>query len=389
MHLFFSVGEPSGDQHAAHLMRALRAQRGDCQFSGFGGPLMAAEGSHELFRLADLAVMGIIGIAPLLGTFFRLLKQADQFLAEHRPDAVVLIDYPGFNWWIARKARKYGIPVYYYCPPQIWAWGGWRIHKMRRLVDRVLSVLPFEADWYQKQGMKVEYVGHPFFDEACERQLQPVSEEPQAFHYLGASRLVGILPGSRNQEVRRNVPAMIEVVRRLSARHPDLRFAAACYQESHRQLFQQLLVEQQATQLPITLLVGQTSEIVAWSECVLMVSGSVSLELVMRGTPAVVTYRAGVIMSLLVQWLVRCPFASLPNLMANRELFPEVLYSVGAARAIERMTELLETWLSDPSALQAVRNDLLALREQVGQTGGLKRAATALVRGTPIRARAA
>ena len=391
MHLFFSVGEPSGDQHAAHLMEALRARDPQARFSGFGGPLMAQAGLEELYRLSNLAVMGLVGIAPLLGTFFRLLKQADEFLKQNRPDGVVLIDYPGFNWWIARKAKQLGIPVYYYCAPQLWAWGGWRIHKMRKLVDCVLSVLPFEAEWFAQQGLRVEYVGHPFFDEAARHQLQTTAtiDGPNSsikrFDYLTAagespSRLVGILPGSRDQEVRRNFPTMIEAMRRLSAQHPDLRFAVACYKEAHRATCQQLLQDHQGDELPVTLLVGQTPEIVAWSECVLMVSGSVSLELLARGTPAVVTYRGGTVMWLIAMLLIKCPYASLPNLIAGRELFPEVLYKNNPEIAVERIVKIMNNWLSNPAELAAVREESLTLRDRVATTGGLARAADFFVR---------
>ena len=143
MRIFFSVGEPSGDQHAAHLIQELRARRGDVEFCGFGGPHMEEVGCEIDFRLTDLAVMGIFAILPMLKKFWNVYQQAKQIFAERKPDAVVLVDFPGFNWWVARAAKREGIPVFYYLPPQLWAWAPWRIRRVRRLIDHVMSGLPF------------------------------------------------------------------------------------------------------------------------------------------------------------------------------------------------------------------------------------------------------
>lgn len=375
MHIFFSVGEPSGDQHAAGLMREIRRRRPETRFSGFGGPLMSAAGNEELYRLTDLAVMGIAAVLPLLWTFYRLVRKADRFLREQKPDAVVLVDFPGFNWWIARKAKRHGIPVYYYMPPQLWAWAPWRIRKVRKWIDCVLAALPFEADWYRQRGVNVEYVGHPFFDEVAEHPLDAdfcgSLQEPGV-------RNVAILPGSRNQEVRRNFPHMLEVMRRLYERHRDVRFRVACYKPSQRD-YCAALVRQGYSELPIDLYVGRTSEIIETAECCLMVSGSVSLELLARGTPSVVMYRGTVFTELLVRSLVTCRFMSLPNLIADRELMPEFPFSRPVDRNVRMITARLDDWLGEASSLARVRWEMVQLRTEVAQTGGIARAAEVLV----------
>ena len=161
--------------------------------------------------------MGLVRVIPLLWTFFKFVAQAGRFFREHRPDAVVLVDFPGFNWWIARKAKQAGIPVFYYLPPQMWAWAPWRIRRMRRLVDYALCGLSFEQKWYAKRGMPAEYVGHPFFDEVARHPLDcELCERWSAEE----GPLVGVLPGSRNQEVARNWPLMIEIMQRVHRRHP-------------------------------------------------------------------------------------------------------------------------------------------------------------------------
>ena len=164
MKIFFSVGEPSGDLHGANLIRQLRARRDDLELVGYGGPLMAEAGCHLHEDLTRLAVMWFVRVLINLHKFAALVSRADRYFRHQRPDAVVLIDYPGFNWWIARRAKVHGIPVFYYGTPQLWAWAGWRVKKMRRYVDHVLCKLPFEVDWYRQRACNATYVGHPYFD---------------------------------------------------------------------------------------------------------------------------------------------------------------------------------------------------------------------------------
>src|SRR5262249_35347195 len=178
------------------------------------------------YPLMALAVMWFWNVLLNLVTFIRLIFKADRYFRDERPDAVVLIDYPGLHWWIARRARARGIPVFYFVPPQLWAWAGWRVKKVRKYVDQVLCSLPFEPEWYQRRGVPdAVYVGPPYFDELAAR---PLDDGFLAEQRGRRGLLVAILPGSRTQEVRRNLPDMIEAARRLSRRRPDVRFAVAC-----------------------------------------------------------------------------------------------------------------------------------------------------------------
>jgi lipid-A-disaccharide synthase len=374
MHIFFSAGEPSGDQHAAQLMQQLRQRDPHLRMSGFGGPEMAREGLETLYPLAELAVMGITAIIPLLWRFWKLYRQAAAFLKTERPDAVLLIDYPGFNWWIAAAARRAGVPVYYYCPPQLWAWAGWRIRKVRKYVDCILSVLPFEAEWYRSRGVNVAYVGHPFFDEVAAHTLDSTTLE--VLRKFPSPR-VAILPGSRKQEVNRNFPVMLDVVAELHERHPEVRFAVACYKPWHHDRCRELLAED-GRNLPLDLYMGKTPEVIEAADCCLMVSGSVSLELLARKKPAVVLYRAGLLMGFFAHLLVSCKYMTLPNLIANRLLMPEFSCLRRRGPHVKKMVRILDTWLSDPAALEACRKEVAALADQVVQSGGIVRAAEEL-----------
>lgn len=371
MHVFFSVGEPSGDQHAAHLITELKRRQPDIRVSGFGGPQMDRSGCGLLFPLTTMAVMGLFQVLPLIRKFFQLVKQAEEYFRMHRPDLVVLVDFPGFNWWIARKAKAAGIPVVYYLPPQLWAWAPWRIHRVRKYIDLVLSGLTFETDWYAQRGIPVLYVGHPFFDEVAEHRLD---ESFQREWRSESASTVALLPGSRKSEVTRNWPIMLEVVRRLHQRHPQVNFLVANYKETQRQFcveqYQRLQQE-----LPLSFFVGKTPEIIDLADCALMVSGSVSLEMLARKTPAVVVYHSTWSMYVFAKLLLTVKFMSLPNLIAGRKLMPEYPSVGNPQPAIEGIADDLDRWLNDPRKLAAARGELEQIHSQIGTTGATRRVA--------------
>lgn len=378
MHIFFSVGEPSGDQHAAHLIGELRKRRPDVEISGYGGPLMERAGCRVLFRLTDLAVMFIWSVVPLLWRFFTLVRRAGRFFREERPDAVVLVDFPGFNWWIARQAKRAGIPVFYYLPPQLWAWGPWRVRKMRRFVDHILCGLPFEPKWYAERGLEACHVGHPFFDEVAEHPLDREFCE-QWRTVAGDARIVGVLPGSRNKEVSRNWPLMVEVIRKLNAKHPRALFLVACYRPEHRDRCQALLRAAGCGGLPVHFFVDRTPEIIETADCCLMVSGSVSLEMLARATPAVVLYRITRFTNLMKRLFLTIDSITLPNLMAGRPVFPEWVVWRSPRRAAKDVTATLDGWLSDSASLSAAARELAAVRDELVRTGATPRTAEAIL----------
>ncbi len=254
MHIFISAGEPSGDLHGANLIRALRQTHPGITCIGFGGEHMEAAGCRLLYPLCRLAVMWVLRVLANTHVFLRLLAMADRYFHDQRPDAVVLIDYPGFNWWLARRARRHGIPVFYFVPPQLWAWAGWRVRKMRRYVDHVLCTLPFEQEWYQARAVSAHYVGHPYFDELAEQQLDAVFVAGQQSR---PGTIIGLLPGSRNQEIERNLSTLLQSAGRIHAARPDTRFLVACLHPAQRDFV--------AGRLPLTLpdAVGQVCNLPA------------------------------------------------------------------------------------------------------------------------------
>lgn len=379
--LFFSVGEPSGDQHVARLLRCLQsASPSTLHFRGFGGPEMRAAGCKLDYELTQMAVMGIVEVLPKLRQFFAIADLASAAFEETPPDAVLLADFPGFNWHIAKRAKKQGIPVIYYLPPQLWAWGGWRVRKMARWVDHVLAVLPWEHQWYCDHGLRSTYVGHPFFDATADQELdQRLLDQLQRDAEAGSERLIAILPGSRSHEVERNFPAMLAAMRALSQKFPRLRFLVAAFRNQHCLWCRNQLSAEDAS-LRIEFFVGKTSEVIASAECAMMVSGSVSLELLARGTPAVVLYRTSRSTYWAARALVRVPSMTLPNLMAQKTVYPEMASCGSPRRTIEFLIDSMTTFLREGEALAACRRELQELRLRYGQGGASQRAASTILK---------
>ena len=376
--IFFSVGEPSGDQHAARLIREIHQLAPEIQCRGFGGADMRAAGCDIDVDLTQEAVVGLLEVLPKLRYFFKVAGQAEQAFEHQDIDAVVLVDFPGFNWHIAKRAKRFGIPVYYYCPPQLWAWGGWRIRKMRRLIDHVLAVLPIEKKYFGHHGISTTYVGHPFFDAVHQSPLDQTILNRCEHDLAAGSRLVAVLPGSRNHEVHQNWPIFLESIRRLHRSNPHVKFLVASYRESQMSFCRESLTLHDRD-LPIEFFIGKTSEIIEGSECAMMVSGSVSLELMARRTPAVVTYRVGRFLHAVAKRLVNLESFTLPNLMGDKKVFPETISVGNPQPAIEMIVSAVDRFLNDEAHLDSVRQELDILAEQYATPGASRRAANCLI----------
>jgi lipid-A-disaccharide synthase len=378
MRFFISAGEPSGDLHAANLIESLRKRVPHAQFDGFGGPRMKAVGATLVYPLVDLAVMWFLSVLVNLVTFIWLIFRADRYFRDERPDAVVLIDYPGLHWWIARRAKARGIPVFYFVPPQIWAWAGWRVKKVRRYFDRVLCSLPFEPGWYESRGYNnASYVGHPYFDELADRSLDG---DFLARQRSQGGKLVAILPGSRTQELKRNLPDMIRAAIKLARKRTDVRFAVACLHEGHKALAEKFIAESAVHEpglpLPIEVHSGRTPELIRLARVAWAVSGSVGLELMMEALPSVVLYKVNRFDLWIASPFIKAKYISLVNLLAEAEVFPEYLTWRDAA---DELVGWADAWLDDSDARALAVASLEALRQRVAQPGASDRAAGEIV----------
>jgi lipid-A-disaccharide synthase len=374
MRLFLSAGEPSGDLHGANLARSLRGLEPGIELDGFGGRRMAAAGCSLLYPLCDHAVIGLVRAVAGLRHFAQILERADRHFRRHRPDAVVLIDFPGFHWWLARRAREQGIPVFYFVPPQLWAWGGWRARKMRTLVDHVLCALPFEQPWYRRRHIPVTYVGHPYFDALSRQHLDAAFLAEQRAR---PGTVIALLPGSRRHELEDNGASLLRTAALVHARRPDTRFLVACLEPRHRDRIEAMRA---GFRVPVEVHAGRTPEIIHLAHSCVAVSGSVGLELLFAGKPSLVLYRINWFGTLLAALFKGCRYISLVNLLAGRELYPEFLARKCPA---EEMAGRLLHWLDDRPAYEALCGELAALRERVAVPGACDRAAGAILGRTP------
>lgn len=318
MKYFVSAGEASGDMHGAPLIEALGRLDKGAEFRFLGGDFMAAAaGCEPLIHYRDMAYMGFSEVLRNLGKVLGNLKRAKEEISNERPDAVVLIDYPSFNLKLARHAHALGIPVYYYISPKIWAWKEWRVKDIKRYCRKVLSILPFEVEFYRGHGMEVEYVGNPSVEEVDAREAAlPQREDFMARWSLDASRpVLALVPGSRMGEIRNNLPVMNEVARRF----PEFQAVIAGAPGIDTGVYGEY------SAFPVVS--GATFELVRNAACALVTSGTATLETALLGTPQVVCYRSSgsKLFYNLMKRVIRCPFVSLPNLIAGEEVVPEML----------------------------------------------------------------
>jgi lipid-A-disaccharide synthase len=379
MRIFISAGEPSGDLHAANLIRSLHKRLPAAHVSGFGGARMAEAGARLLYPLADLAVMWFLNVLLNLWTFVRLILLADRCFRDERPDAVVLVDYPGLHWWLARRAKARGIPVFYFVPPQLWAWAGWRVRKVRKYVDLVLCSLPFEPAWYQARGIaEAVHVGHPYFDELADRPLDAAFLAEQSRR---PGPLVTILPGSRTQEVLRNLPDMLRAANALARQRPGVRFAVACLHDRHKSMVERIIAvsgdgEGRPAVAAIEVYAGRTPELIRLARVAWAVSGSVGLELMVEALPSVVLYKVKRFDLWLARPFIKARYISLVNLLAGDEVFPEYLTWRDVSGELVRWAL---AWLDDSEARERATRSLEALRRRVAQPGASDRAADRIV----------
>jgi lipid-A-disaccharide synthase len=386
--LFFCAGEPRGDLHAANLIRRLRERAPDLEAVGYGGPRMAAAGCQLHADLTELAVMWFLRALTNIHKFWDLCSRADRYFRHHRPDGVVLIDYPGFNWWIAWRAKIHGIPVFYYTPPQIWAWATWRARKMKRLSDHVLCSLPFEEAWFRERGSNATFVGHPFFDEVRQHKLDETFLESQRGR---EGPLVTILPGSRTQEVLHNLPWFLKAAERVRDTVPAARFAIAAFKPEHARMANEMVNATKWSKQHIEIHCGRTPELMHLATCCMACSGSVSMELLYHTKPTVIHYRISPLAYSVQKRFRKVKYITLVNLLSTGELYPTDLspYDPGQPDAEKVLfPEYLTSedksaavaghviqWLSDPAVLARQVAALEVLKAKVAHGGASARAA--------------
>jgi len=365
--LLVVAGEASGDAHAARLVRALR-ETGAWRVRGVAGPELRAAGAETVVPQEELAVIGFSGVVAKLPALLRARRSLLAEYSRFQPDAVVLVDYPGFNLRLGPELKRRGARVFYYIAPQVWAWHAERAKAMARWVDRLAVVFPFEEPLFREAGVPATFVGHPLVDD-----LAPETDEAAFRAELGVpadARIVGLLPGSRPGELAAHGAVLLDAGRRLAQGRPGVVPVLA------------LAPGLSAASLPRELLVaarvvsGRTHCVQAFAACCAVASGTATLETALFGTPLAIVYRVGWLNHVIARRVVKLAHIGLPNIVAGEEVAPELLQGRLSA---ERVAALLGGWLDDPALLARRRAALAAVRERLGGPGASSRAA-ALVR---------
>lgn len=328
MRYYIISGEASGDLHGSNLIKALHAKDETADIRAWGGDKMQAAGAKLVKHYRDLAFMGFVEVIKHLGTILRNIDFCKKDISAYKPDVLVLIDYPGFNLRIAKWAKTQGIKTVYYISPQVWAWKEGRVKDIRATVDKMLVILPFEADFYAKHDYVVDYVGHPLLEVVREEKGEP------AIPLYTGKPIVALLPGSRAMEISKKLPLMLEMVQRF----PDYQFVVAGAPAQPDSVYEEMIGA-----APVMLLRNDTYNLLKQSRAALVTSGTATLETALFGVPQAVCYRGNPISFWLAKKLVKVPYISLVNLIMGREVVKELIQGAMNTSALEsELRKLLE-----------------------------------------------
>jgi lipid-A-disaccharide synthase len=365
--IFIVAGEASGDLHGADLARALVSLDPEVTLSGMGGERMRRAGVTLHVDAGELAAVGITEALSSIPAVLRALGRLRSALDAEDPALLLLIDFPDFNFWLARSSRWMGIPVVYYISPQVWAWRKGRIRTLKRLVKKMLVIFPFEEALYREAGIPVTFVGHPMLD-----RLRDIPSREEARHHLGydpTDRVIGLLPGSREGEVRHHLPVLREAAAQILQAEPGVRFLLAVSDSLPTGLVQTLLEGSKSAIRPVR---GRTYEVMRAADLLITASGTATLEAGLLGTPMVIIYRVSRLTWWVGRLLVDVPAIGMVNLVAGRRVVPELLQWDFTPEQVARVAlELLQS----PETLESIRQELQQIRRKLGEEGTSLRAA--------------
>jgi lipid-A-disaccharide synthase len=365
-----SAGEASSDMHAAHALSALKNQGLEFDCFGMGADKLEAVGMELTLDCRELAVIGIVDVLINYPTFLKRLKLLRETMRQRKPDLLIIVDYPDFNLKLAETAKALGIPVLFYISPQIWAWRKKRINRIGELVDHMAVLFPFEVDVYEQANIPVRYVGHPLVDDA-----HSPFDKAQARAHLGLSSsvFVSLQPGSRNGELSRNLPLMLQSAKLLQQKHPSIEFAIPVAPTLDRQQVAQLVND---SHLDVAIIDGQSYNVMRAADAVLTASGTATLETAMLGTPMAVMYVINTINYALMKRLIQIDNIGLVNIVAGRRICQEFVQSDAEPQA---MADELEQLLFNANYRREMQINLRDVREKMG-TGGASGRVAQLIR---------
>ena len=359
------AGEASGDQHGAMLVRAMQKKKPALSFMGIGGPELRQAGVRILVDAAELTVVGITEVFSRLPSILRGMSTFKKALKIHQPDLLILIDFPDFNLRIAAAARKLGIPVLYYISPQIWAWRQSRVKRIKRLVDHMAVILPFEQQFYTENDVPATFVGHPLLD----TPLPPAEKALMAGDE--GQTTIGLVPGSRENEISRHLPVMLDTADILKDRLKHATFIISHARSVERKQLE-AIVAGHPCRMNVEIISDGIETVFERSDVLVAASGTVTLQAAIHGAPMVIIYKVSPISFMLGRALVRVPFIGLANLVAGRQLVPEFVQNDANA---ENIASALQDMLSDRDQLAELKKQLVDLRDVMGGAGASERVA--------------
>jgi lipid-A-disaccharide synthase len=369
------AGEASGDLHGSHLVKAMRKKDQSLFFCGIGGQALKDAGTKILFDASRLAVVGITEVFSKIPDLLKGMTTAKRVLKTLRPDLLILIDFPDFNFHIAAAAKKIGIPVLYYISPQVWAWRSGRVKKIKELVDHMAVILPFEEDYYREHKIPATFVGHPLLDtdffrsknfsHACFSVDKALEKKVKDFN------VIGLLPGSRDKEISRHLPEMISAANILSKRKKNIKFIISVAPSAERSLVEGVVKRCQGP-AAFELVSGGVDKVLERCDLVIAASGTVTLEAGIFGTPMIIVYKMSPVSYWLGRAMIEVKNVGLVNLIAGEEIVPELLQ--GDANP-EKIADKVFGMLNDPAGLEEIRKKLLGIRDVLGGPGASERVA--------------
>jgi len=377
------AGEASGDLHGSNLIKEIRNLNPHVQLFGIGGDRMKKEGMELIYHIDKLSIMGFFEVLSKLGLIREVMKTMQKLAEERRPDLVVLIDYPGFNLRFAKRVKKMGIPIAYYISPQVWAWGGSRVKKMKGLIYKMIVIFPFEVEIYRKLDIDCEFVGHPLLE-----VVRPIlsKEDFQSKIDLRKNEvLLGLLPGSRWQEVEKILPIMVQTVELLGSRIKNLRVMLGLASTIKKERVQVILDQFKSRVDPsislrvdpehsrrVEIIENLTYDLMKHSDLLLVTSGTATLESAILGTPFLVLYKTSFWTYLFAKSLVSIPNIALANVIAGKKIVPEYIQSKAMPKDI---AEEAYDILTNKPRYKSIQNELSLVKERIGEVGASKRAA--------------
>ena len=363
------AGEASGDLHGANLVRAMLESDPGLVFYGIGGPKMEAAGVRCLARAGDMAVVGLTEVFSKLGMILGIMRKLKRSLWEEKPALIILIDYPDFNMPLARAAKKRGVPVFYYISPQVWAWRRGRIKQLRQCVDRMAVILPFEAEMYRREGMAVEFVGHPLLDGINTKYHR--NEAICRFDLREEGSIIGLLPGSRPGEVTKLLPEMLAAAGIIKQELPTAQFVLPLADTLDRDGMEEMIRPCQE-KLNVKIIGNEIYEVLAVCDAAMVASGTATLETALIGVPMIIVYKISLFTYLMGRIFVNVDHIGLANIIAGKTVVPELIQQdVNPPRMAKEILAIL----NDVERKNHIKRELAGIREKLGAPGASQRAA--------------